>query len=148
MIQRIQTLYLLIVFLIHGIMFFVPIGNINDYVLNITHFGNKDEIILVPNMLLVFNSLILLNTIYGIFMFKKRKMQLLSGKLNIIFISLMIIFISLYFDDGKLKLELTDAETSFKIGFILPLISVVLIILAGKAIKKDEDLIRSVDRIR
>jgi len=34
------------------------------------------------------------------------------------------------------------------IGMFLPLVSIVLLALANKAIKKDEDLVKSVDRLR
>jgi ABC-type polysaccharide transport system permease subunit len=34
------------------------------------------------------------------------------------------------------------------IGIFLPIISIVLLALANKAIKKDEDLVKSVDRLR
>jgi hypothetical protein len=34
------------------------------------------------------------------------------------------------------------------IGMLLPIISIVFIALANKAIKKDEDLVKSVDRLR
>jgi hypothetical protein len=34
------------------------------------------------------------------------------------------------------------------IGMFLPAISIVLLVLANKAIKKDEDLVKSVDRLR
>jgi hypothetical protein len=34
------------------------------------------------------------------------------------------------------------------IGMFLPIISIVFIALANKAIKKDEDLVKSVDRLR
>ena len=34
------------------------------------------------------------------------------------------------------------------IGMFLPIVSIVLLVLANKAIKKDEDLVKSVDRLR
>ena len=34
------------------------------------------------------------------------------------------------------------------IGMFLPLVSIVFLVLANKAIKKDEDLVKSVDRLR
>ena len=34
------------------------------------------------------------------------------------------------------------------IGLILPIFSIVFLVLANKAIKKDEDLVKSVDRLR
>jgi ABC-type polysaccharide transport system permease subunit len=34
------------------------------------------------------------------------------------------------------------------IGMFLPIVAIVLLVLANKAIKKDEDLVKSVDRLR
>jgi hypothetical protein len=34
------------------------------------------------------------------------------------------------------------------IGMLLPIFSIVFLVLANKAIKKDEDLVKSVDRLR
>lgn len=34
------------------------------------------------------------------------------------------------------------------IGMFLPIVSIVFLVLANKAIKKDEDLVKSVDRLR
>jgi len=34
------------------------------------------------------------------------------------------------------------------IGLVLPIIVVLLLVMANKAIKKDEDLVKSVDRLR
>jgi hypothetical protein len=39
-------------------------------------------------------------------------------------------------------------EVRYKLGAILPIVSVILVFLATRAIKKDEDLVRSADRIR
>jgi len=42
-----------------------------------------------------------------------------------------------------------EADVSEKgIGILLPILSIVLLVLANKAIKKDEDLVKSVDRLR
>jgi hypothetical protein len=42
-----------------------------------------------------------------------------------------------------------EADVSEKgIGILLPVFSIVCLVLANKAIKKDEDLVKSVDRLR
>ena len=45
----------------------------------------------------------------------------------------------------------TSGETAISekgVGMFLPIISIVFLVLANKAIKKDEDLVKSVDRLR
>lgn len=41
-----------------------------------------------------------------------------------------------------------NVASSFKVGFVLPLIAVVFIWLAGRGIKADEALVKSTDRLR
>ena len=41
-----------------------------------------------------------------------------------------------------------DVASNFEWINIIPLFSIILLVLANRAIKKDEDLIRSIDRIR
>jgi hypothetical protein len=42
----------------------------------------------------------------------------------------------------------TAAVSEKGIGMFLPVLAVVFLVLANKAIKKDEDLVKSVDRLR
>ncbi len=44
--------------------------------------------------------------------------------------------------------EATEIVSEKGIGMFLPIVSIVLLVLANKAIKKDEDLVKSVDRLR
>ncbi|NNK83439.1 MAG: DUF4293 family protein [Flavobacteriaceae bacterium] len=43
--------------------------------------------------------------------------------------------------------EATDVSKN-GVGILLPIFSIVFLVLANKAIKKDEDLVKSVDRLR
>jgi len=44
--------------------------------------------------------------------------------------------------------EASEIVSEKGIGMFLPIVSIVLLVLANKAIKKDEDLVKSVDRLR
>jgi len=85
-----------------------------------------------------------------IFLYKKRKLQLTLCRLNLL-LYLSVIFTVFYSSDKALtsiiKLGM-EAELHYKAGAILPIVSVILVFLASRAIKKDEDLVRSADRIR
>ena len=76
---------------------------------------------------------------------KKRQQQFVMGRLNII-LNLILLGLFVY---RTLNLSGEPATVSEKgIGMFLPIISIVLLVLANKAIKKDEDLVKSVDRLR
>ena len=83
--------------------------------------------------------------LFTIFKFNNRKLQIkLCGWNNLL---IVVWYIAYAVFAWMFKGEL-DAD--FKIGFVsvLPLVSMILIFMARKAIKADEALIRAADRIR
>ncbi len=92
-------------------------------------------------------GLIALLALYSIFQFKKRMLQIKLGALNAF---LMMIFVGLatwlIFEGEKSLGE--GATATFGLGYFLPLGALLFNSLANRFIKKDENLVRSVDRIR
>jgi len=86
---------------------------------------------------LFFGSAVL--ALVTIFLFKNRKLQFVLNRLILlgIFVYRML----------NLSGEMENISEK-GIGVILPIISIVLLVLANRAIKKDEDLVKSVDRLR
>ena len=77
-------------------------------------------------------------------LFKTRLKQFILNRFNIL-INLILLGVLIY----HLLTLSGEAEVSEKgIGVLLPIIVIVLLVLANKAIKKDEDLVKSVDRLR
>ena len=136
MLQRIQTIYLFIAAGISaGLIFVFDLWINNEGV----SFFAKDEIL----YLALFCGSALLSLI-AIFMFKNRKSQFVMGRLNII---LNFILLGLFvYRSLNLSGETTVSEKG--IGILLPIFSIVFLVLANKAIKKDEELVKSVDRLR
>ena len=136
MIQRIQSIYLLLVSMI-------SIAGL--WITTKTHLLNRENLIFDQHIVIsaLFLVLIILATI-TIFLFKKRKLQFVLGRLQIIlnFILLGVFVYGLTSLSGEHQVSKKDIEVFF------PLISIVLIVLANKAIKRDEDLVKSVDRLR
>ena len=79
-----------------------------------------------------------------IFLYKNRKLQFVLGRLNII----LNFFTLGFFVYQSLNISGETVVSEKGIGMFLPVISIVLLALANKAIKKDEDLVKSVDRLR
>ena len=68
------------------------------------------------------------------------------GRLNII---LNLILLGLFvYRSLNLSGDATSVVSEKGIGMFLPIVAIVLLVLANKAIKKDEDLVKSVDRLR
>lgn len=136
MIQRIQSLYLLIAILLNGVLsFYLPLWvtseNIEIYALS------------QPVAVSLFSLSVLISFI-TLFSFKKRKRQFVLGRINII-LNFVLVGVFAYWT-LSLPGEMDISEKG--IGMLLPIISIVFIALANKAIKKDEDLVKSVDRLR
>jgi len=136
MIQRIQTLYLFLAAVITaGLIFVFHLWTNNDDV----------KVFALDNYayLAMFIGSALLSLI-SIFSFKNRKFQFVMGRLNII-LNFILLGIFVY---KSLNLSGETNVSEKGIGILLPIFSIVCLVLANKAIKKDEDLVKSVDRLR
>jgi hypothetical protein len=137
MIQRIQTLYLLLAFLMVGVLPFIfPLWTLND---------GKEYFFMQNQIYVILFGLSTAITIYSIISFKKRQTQFVANRLNIV-LNLILLGLFVY---HSLSISGETATVSKKgIGMFLPILTVVFLVLANKAIKKDEDLVKSVDRLR
>ena len=136
MLQRIQTIYLLLCVLISGALPFF----INIWTTESTLKVYADSNTIYIGLFLISATLAVLS----IFSFKKRQNQFVLNRLNMI-LNFIIIGLLVY---HSLSLS-GEAKVSEKgIGMFLPIFSIVFLALANKAIKRDEDLVKSVDRIR
>ncbi|MEZ4983974.1 MAG: DUF4293 domain-containing protein [Saprospiraceae bacterium] len=143
MIQRIQSIFL---FLAAGSalgLFGLPIATTSDAQEASALFADK-AFTLQDNLLLLiaFGAAGLL-FLLAIFLFKNRKLQmsLTMGSLVITLLGVAIIGY-FYFTDPS------SAAAQPAVGIALPLVSVVFAILAHKNISKDDNLVKSMDRLR
>ncbi|MGE4347965.1 MAG: DUF4293 domain-containing protein [Flavobacteriaceae bacterium] len=137
MIQRIQTLYLVLVAIASGILPFVfPLWQDES--------GEK-KVFFMENMtyatLLGLSFTLALLALFG---YKKRQNQFVLNRLNII-LNLILLGLFVY---RSLTLSGEEVASEKGIGIFLPIVAVVCLVLANRAIKKDEELVKSVDRLR
>ncbi|WP_339654177.1 DUF4293 domain-containing protein [Flavobacterium frigidarium] len=137
MIQRIQTIYLLLAFVATAVLPFVfPLWKLDN---------GQDFYFMLDQVYIVLFGLSTAMTAITIISYKKRQNQFVLGRLNII-LNLILLGLFVY---RSLNLSGETATVSEKgIGMFLPILTIVLLVLANKAIKKDEDLVKSVDRLR
>lgn len=136
MIQRIQSIYLLVVALVSGALpFWLPLWT--DQQANQVYAQNE-------LMVQVGFGVVSLLALIAIFMYKNRKNQFVINRLNMIF----NLFLLGFFVYRSLALSGETNVSEKGIGMLLPIVSIVFLVLANKAIKKDEDLVKSVDRLR
>ena len=129
MIQRIQSLYLLIAFIVGVIVFNLSINIEFDDGISQAYRDNYGFLI-APVLLLL-----------SLFLFKKRSLQSLV---------VLIISIQQLLQIGLLlpSFDLSDDINFTEIAILLSFITVVLTWLARRGIRNDNALVRSVDRIR
>ncbi|PWA07377.1 DUF4293 domain-containing protein [Flavobacterium psychrotolerans] len=137
MIQRIQTVYLLFALVVTGVLpFFFPLWTLSD---------GKEYYFMANQFYAILFGLSTSLSLLSILFYKKRQHQFVIGRLNII-LNLILLGLFVY---RSLNLSGETVLVSEKgIGMFLPIISIVFLVLANKAIKKDEDLVKSADRLR
>jgi hypothetical protein len=137
MIQRIQTIYLFLTLLTVGVL---------PYIFPLWVLDNGKEYFFMQNQFyVILLGLSTAITVYSIISFKKRQTQFVLNRLNII---LNLILLGLFVYHSLNISGETPAVSEKGIGMFLPILAIVLLVLANKAIKKDEDLVKSVDRLR
>lgn len=147
MIQRIQTVFLFLSAVFAGILFFVPVASfeVASELVKFSIFGVESQSNAFS--LLILTVLMVIVPFVTIFMYKKRELQLKLSSFNVllnaIFCGLIFLF---YVDNVQEKLSAT--EISYLFGTYIPLINMVLSVLAMRWIRKDIELIKSVDRLR
>jgi len=103
-----------------------------------------------PKILYLISGFAILSTLvacFSIFKFKKRPLQLKLGMLNTLLLC-GVLGTVFYYQNAANNIFDPEKYGQFKIGFFLPVIALVFNILANKFIRKDEKLVRSVERFR
>lgn len=155
MIQRIQTIYLLVIVALTVAMLFLPLAimQAGDKFLSFDATGvstmtAQPELIYPTWGLFALTAVISLLALITIFLFKKRMLQIRLCIFNAI---LMLGFYAMFaFFAWTLKGELggDNVSLSVKIALAFPLVSLIIDYLAIRNIGADEALVRSLDRLR
>jgi phosphoglycerol transferase MdoB-like AlkP superfamily enzyme len=155
MIQRIQTLYLSVSSILSLLMFKGEFMNFKDNtgsVLAVTFRGLIKGAGTVNNELLhsfVFITplllILVLLPLITLFLYKKRNIQLLFSRILVI-ISILFILVCGYCAYYVMTSYNTDIIPVLKT--IFPVLILLFSILASRGIKRDEDLVKSYDRLR
>jgi hypothetical protein len=165
MIQRIQTLWLAFIVLLSVAAFFFPIVDFTfefKSMQTTQYYGllpqpstqdSEQFIQLTPAWSLVFMQVgVALIAVVSILLYKNRPLQVKFVAGGLLFLSIYIAFLLFVKVDG-LEKGITDLYTApivsyNKIAVSFPILQLLLFILAQRAIRKDERIVRSSDRLR
>ncbi len=155
MLQRVQSIYLFLVFVFALLYALFPLAHLESdtasYVVRLTQFGSLFSqsplsMGFLGVMAIVLWLVTIVITVYMTFQYKNRLFQIKLGKLNML-LHAALILVSFFFIDS-LRAQLDNGTMSYGAGIFFPVISLIFILMAIKAIRRDENLVRSADRIR
>ncbi len=162
MIQRLQSVFLLLVAILGIVIFLFPIAtylsdiaffkfficSVRDY--SRQPFGNeatqaRQFPMIYTSILAVLQLIIAVLALVTIFKFRNRSLQIRLNYLNIFLNVLLVGGIFYYSTMLEKQYEITP---QYGVGGLFPLVTIILLFLANHFIQKDEKLIRSADRLR
>jgi len=145
MIQRIQSIWLFLAALVSAGLLYFNIYSYHTLVngVDTVNYVRANE----PFMLFIIAILLIILPLVTIFMFKNRKRQKGMIALNIV---AAIGFIAAFIMTVGSKNNGTPAPTSgsYSVAAVLPVFAIVFLFLALNGIRKDEKLVKSLDRLR
>ena len=157
MIQRVQSIYLLIIALISILILFLnpkyasftKVDSNKTTQLGFTTTTLADEAG-EQNVSKWINSLMLISlgigSLFAIFLFKKRELQ----KKLCIYISLIAALLTIFMimDYNTTKMQFPNTSSYPGVFSVFPVVIIILGFLAWRGVRKDEKLVKSMDRIR
>lgn len=147
MIQRIQSIYVLVSALLIGTLMKLKFADliVNNELYTFVASGiyKGEEMVFDGLAIFIFIPLIALLHLVVIFLYKKRILQI---RILVFTIILLLGLFGLFFYFTYTGFN--DVKVAFKVPITFPIIAAILDFLAIRAIGKDEALIRSLDRIR
>jgi len=156
MIQRIQSLYLLVVSVACVLLFFFPMidyidpmkGTYKLFATGVKSYSDMPGILFFwqtfPLLFLTIASFIL--AIIAIFLYKNRTLQLQLVSINVLVNVLLIALVFLLY--SRIFERRLGILSIYQFGMYVPLISLIFLVLASRAIRKDEAIVKSSDRLR
>jgi glucan phosphoethanolaminetransferase (alkaline phosphatase superfamily) len=156
MIQRIQSLYFFFAAVCIGILAFAPLYSAEYQDIKYDVFiggllkskGGTEEVISSNPALFAVVILLLLMPLIAIFLFNNRKLQLRIGSSAMLSYTIFVFVLAALVNESMKLAPEISTQGHYNWGLALPFAGVILLFLANRAIKKDEALIRSADRLR
>lgn len=158
MIQRIQSVFLLLAAIMMGLTAFLPLLDLSflvstgsdaaDSFKTLYSYGIGEFAGEFPTWgIFTFGILGALLSLISIFLYKNRKRQLNACYITVLSIILYYVTSMVYLNSYVSKIP-AEFTFSIQVGIILPVVALIFVLVAILRIKKDEKLVRSLDRIR
>lgn len=154
MIQRIQSLFLLAATVLFTIVVFHPISNMilsgdikaQFYTYGLMSVGESPEMLYNTFPVIILAVVTTLLTVFTIFLYKNRTLQMRICVYNILLTLGLIAAIFTYYYLIRSKFEVSTHAFSYSI--LLPFVNVILLFQAFRGIRRDDLLLKSYNRLR
>lgn len=155
MIQRLQSIFLLMISILMGLTVFLPIwgkvagtDRIEMNAIKMIQTSAGETVMEQTTVYLaIIAALTAILALWNIFNFKNRRFQMKIALFSMLLISVFIAIevVMTFYADGLFAPEVGGI---FAYGFFFPVAAILFNWLAIRGIKKDEDMVRSADRLR
>lgn len=156
MIQRVQSLLLLVVVLSCAALFFVPLATYSTelaylkfFVKGMQHISPDPVSFFSPYLFilpLLLNIAIMAIALWAIYSYKNRIYQIKLSRIGLL-LSILDVVVLFYYTSFIFEKKLL-VQTEYEAGIYLPLVCLIMFYLAMRYIKKDEAKVKAADRLR
>lgn len=150
--QRAQTIYLSLVVITMCLTTVFPFAaypaESGETIFNLFGVEPKSESVSLWFPYYIVIALIVGLAAFSVTQFKNRKRQLVLGQANYLLILVTVVMLFIDAPSVAKSLGLAEDAISYQIGMFLPVVSFAFTFLANRSIKKDEELVKSVERLR
>lgn len=138
MIQRIQSVYLLLCSLVLGTNFLFPLAHSSTT--SQKYFEDGAFNVMDDHLYLAVVAALILVSLITIFLYKKRRVQF--------WLITLCLFAAGFFAGGVITRLIKTEDYTLGFGAFTPLLAIVLLLLAYRSVRKDDKLVKSMDRLR
>lgn len=147
MIQRIQTIFLALAAAGSFALLALPFASSESPAPGI--FSDQEYTIQDHTALLVLFLLGAILSFVAIFLFRNRPTQMKLVRLgSVVLLAALALSVILFFNEVKSNEAMASMEVNYELGLYLPVAALLFLGLALRAIRKDEQTVRSIDRLR
>lgn len=158
MIQRSQSIYLFLAALTGLLTFFLPFAHYLQGDVKLAEyavfgvFNVQSDLIEMTGPFLfptwIMSLFVTMIPAIAIFMYRKRPVQLMITRLAFLLNLSFIVYLFFAIDSVHTRLYGEEVDILYHVGFYMPVVALPFIFLSIRGIKKDEALVKSLDRIR
>ena len=146
MIQRIQSVFLLLAVIATALVFVFPFATTDAAVASSEIFADTMYTPTDNIVLLIFFAVVGVLALVAIFLFSNRTRQLLIGRITVLLYLIAIILMAVFFMTDSSGLDTPGLDDG--LGAYAAFVGFAGVALANHFIKKDDKLVRSADRLR